>query len=229
MAKEKAVVLLSSGLDSTVNLYWAKQVLDVKLVVTFDYGQRAAKKEIEIAKKLTEKMHISHRVLELPFFLDFNRSSLIDRTQKVPTASDVQIDSLEQSQETAKSVWVPNRNGIFLNIAAGYAESLDADYVIPGFNLEEAATFADNSEEYMRAASHSLEFSTSNHVRVKCFTSAMTKTEIVKKAQELQVDFSLMWPCYFAEEKWCGECESCKRSKRALHAGGVNTSDFFRS
>lgn len=224
---KKFVVLLSSGLDSTVNLYTAQTQGQVVLALTFDYGQRAAAREIAAAKKICQQLKIPHRVLELPFFKDFGKSSLVDASLSIPTGSEVSIDDKKTSEKTAKSVWVPNRNGIFLNIAAGFAESLGADAVVPGFNQEEAATFPDNSKDFLQALTKSLDYSTANHVRVECFTTEMVKVQIVEVGKKLGVDWSLMWPCYQSFEKWCGECESCQRSKRALKAAHVPTATLF--
>lgn len=217
----KAVVLLSSGLDSTVNLYEAAKVGEVVLAVTFDYGQRAAIKEIEYSGKLTKELGIPHKVVVLDFFKDFGTSSLVDTSKKLPLNDDVSIDDLKVSQESAKSVWVPNRNGIFLNIAAGFAEALKADLVIPGFNLEEAATFPDNTQGFLDQLTQSFFFSTSNKVKAKCYTTHLNKTEIVKRGISLGVNFKNVWPCYQALAKPCGSCESCKRAKRAFEANGL--------
>ena len=148
MVKEQAVVLLSSGLDSTINIYQASKEFNVKLALTFDYGQRARVKEIEMAKKTSEYLAIPHKVVSLPWFSEFTETSLVNSEKHIPT-EEVRIDDLEASQQSAKSVWVPNRNGIFLNIAAAYAEGIGAKYVIPGFNLEEATTFSDNSQDFI--------------------------------------------------------------------------------
>ncbi len=112
--KKKAIVLLSAGLDSTVNLYLAAKKLDVVMTLTFNYGQKAADKEIESAKKLTTHYSVHHQVIDLQWFKSFHKSSLIVDEQKIPIGNQVQIDSLAMSEQTAKSVWVPNRNGIFL-------------------------------------------------------------------------------------------------------------------
>lgn len=218
--KPRSVVLLSSGLDSTVNLYEAKQVSDVVLTITFDYGQRAAAREIYSASQLSSKLGVSHKVLDLSWFKEFTQTSLVNHSKEIPTSSSVKIDDLKQSGVTAKAVWVPNRNGIFLNIAAAFAEGLKADWIVPGFNAEEAATFPDNSQGYLEAATHAFSYSTSNKVQVKCFTTQMTKTQIVARGRELDVDFDSVWPCYFGEVTPCGQCESCQRFKRAIAAQG---------
>lgn len=227
-SSKKVVLLLSSGLDSTVNAYEAmKHHHEIVLALTFNYGQRAAEKEIATSAKLAAHLGIPHKVVDLPWFKDFNKSSLLVADQEVPVGGQVQIDDVAISQETAKSVWVPNRNGIFLNIAAAYAEALGAHAVIPGFNAEEAATFPDNSKEFMEAASKGLWYSTSNHVTVGCYTAHLKKPDIVRLGQGLQIPWELIWPCYFSYEKWCGQCESCLRAKRAFDSAKVDVRHLF--
>lgn len=224
--KLKSVVILSGGLDSSMNLFLAKEKTDVMLALTFNYGQRAAIKEVATAKKLASKCQIPHQVIDLTWMKGFGKSSLIDTQLEVPTDK-VEIDNFNMSLETAKSVWVPNRNGIFLNIAAGFAEAVGADVLIPGFNKEEATTFPDNSEEYLKALDRSFSFSTQNKVKTVCYTVQMDKTEIVKLGKELQFPFTEIWPCYFSFEKWCGRCESCKRYRRALEKNQIDLQSCF--
>lgn len=222
--KPKSVVLLSGGLDSTVNLFEAHEKTDVTLVLTFDYGQRAREREIKTSSLIAARLGLRHRVLALPFISEFGGSALTDRKHEVPQGEEVDIHSMESSVRTAKSVWVPNRNGIFLNIAAGFAESLGADLVIPGFNAEEAKTFPDNSEDFVHTMTRSLYFSTANRVMVQCYTIRMEKPEIVRRGQQLGVDFAQLWPCYLEGDRWCGECESCLRATRAFREAGIELS-----
>lgn len=223
----KSVVILSGGLDSSMNLFLAHERTDLKLALTFNYGQRAAAKEIETAKKLTSELGVAHQVVDLTWMKVFGKSSLLDTSLEIPT-NKVEIDNFNQSLETAKSVWVPNRNGIFLNIGAGFAEALGADILIPGFNKEEATTFPDNSEAYMKALDTSFSFSTQNKVKTHCYTVAMDKTEIVALGKKMNFPFKEIWPCYFSYEKWCGQCESCKRYRRALDKNQVQLDTYFR-
>lgn len=226
---KKVVALLSSGLDSTVNVFEAiKHGHEVVLALTFNYGQRAAAKEIEQSAKICKHLNIPHKVMDVTWFKDFNKSSLIVEDQEVPTGSAVEIDNLQKSADTAKSVWVPNRNGIFINIAAAYAEALGADAVIPGFNAEEAATFPDNSREFLEAATKSLWYSTANHVTVGCYTAHLNKPAIVRLGQGLNVPWELIWPCYFTGDQWCGQCESCQRAKRAFASAGIDVAHLFK-
>ncbi len=215
-----AVVLLSGGLDSSYNLVKALEKFSVRLVLTFDYGQRAAEREIHSARRLAKTYLVEHRVVSLPWFKDFSKSSLTS-AEEVPRGSVVQIDSLTRSLETASRVWVPNRNGIFLNIAAGFAEGLGAGVIVPGFNVEEANTFPDNSADFLHALDSSFSFSTATKVRTFCFSTAMNKTSIVTDAIKSGLDLTVLWPCYLNQPQWCGECESCQRFARAVEANGL--------
>ncbi len=220
--KKKAIVLLSAGLDSTVNLFLAARELDIVLTLTFNYGQKAADKEISCAKNISEKLKIKNLVIDLPWLKPLGNSSLTHDSKEIPTGKNIAIENIKTSTASAKSVWIPNRNGIFLNIAASFAESLNAEIIIPGFNAEEAVTFPDNSYDFIRSTRKSLFFSTANHVDVQCYTIKMSKIEIVKAGQELMLPFNQMWPCYQNLEKWCGECESCVRAKRAFKMNHVD-------
>jgi len=208
------IVLLSSGLDSTVNLYEAQRAGEVKLALTFDYGQRAAKKEIQNAAKTCQHLKIPHKVVTLPWLKEITQTSLVNTSESVPVGMD--IDDQTQTEETARRVWVPNRNGVFLGIGAAFAEALGASQIIPGFNREEATTFPDNSVAFLKSFTNTLSYSTLSQVEVKCFTGEMNKVEIAKRAKELNVKFEYVWPCYFSEDSICGQCESCLRYERAI-------------
>ena len=216
-----AVVLLSAGLDSAFNLYRAAKTLEIKLALTFDYGQRAAPNELTRSAELAGRLGVPHRIVDVRWFDKFTKTSLLSDAP-VPTGDDVAIDDLAKSTGSAARVWVPNRNGIFLNIAAGFAEGLRADYVIAGFNREEAATFPDNSAGFLKALDACWTLSTATGVRTLCYSAELDKTEIVERSRALNLPFARLWPCYLAGERWCGTCESCLRFKRAVEANGMD-------
>lgn len=218
----KCVVLLSSGLDSTVNFLLARQHHEVAAAITFDYGQKARAQETAHARALCDKYNVRHILVDLSFFKDFTSTSLVSSAMQVPGKQDIDLNSVTTNTASAAKVWVPNRNGIFLNIAAGYAEGLEARYVIPGFNLEEASTFPDNSQKFQDALKTAFSFSTSNNVEVLCFTQNMMKTEILAVGLKNGLDVNDLWPCYHGHETWCMDCESCLRFQRAAQANAVN-------
>ncbi|AGH95634.1 7-cyano-7-deazaguanine synthase QueC [Pseudobdellovibrio exovorus] len=219
--RKSSVVLLSAGLDSTVNFYAAMNETDVKLALTFDYGQKAAPKEIERSKMIANLLGVPHKIVELPWLKDLGASALTQDRMAIPAGKSA-LENPSMSVQTAKAVWVPNRNGVFLNIAASFAESLHAQLIVPGFNREEATTFPDNSLDFIRSARKAFSYSTANHVDVQCYTIAMAKNEIVDLGKKMRVPFESIWPCYQARDRWCGECESCERSKRAFKMAGLD-------
>lgn len=208
--KTKGVAILSGGLDSTVSLAAATRKMDVVLALTFDYGQRAAAREREASAKIARHFRISHRLIAIPWLAALTSTALVNRRARLPLR--------EMSERSAKAVWVPNRNGVFIEIAAAHAESLGARRLITGFNREEAATFPDNSAAYVNAVNHALSFSTANGVRVVSYTGALDKKAIVRLGRRLGAPLDFIWPCYEGGKRWCGACESCLRSLRALHA-----------
>lgn len=217
MSKSKSIVVLSGGLDSTVSLHMASINTDIVQVLTFDYGQRSAKQEIQAAKLLAQQYGLSHSIIPLPWLQQLTHTALVDPGASIPHLKENELDdTFGKNQESAKAVWVPNRNGVFINVAASFAESKDAQLVIMGFNREEAQTFPDNSSDFVRATNGALSFSTLNLVEVKSYVSELTKTEIVRLALEQKASLQYIWSCYEAGSKMCWQCESCQRLKRAL-------------
>lgn len=218
----KSIVLLSGGLDSAVSLAHAMKETLVSLCLTFDYGQRAAKKEKAAAAALASHFKVRHMVIQLPFLKEFTSSSLVAIDREIPEPDISNLEDYESCSNAAKSVWVPNRNGVFINIAAALAEALQCDLVITGFNREEAVTFPDNSPEFVAAANNALSYSTLNKVKVVSYTQRLNKPEIVRLGMKLGVPFQLIWSCYKGEEKMCGCCESCLRFIRAAKEAGLD-------
>ncbi|MEZ4751593.1 MAG: 7-cyano-7-deazaguanine synthase QueC [Bdellovibrionota bacterium] len=225
MNLQSAIVLLSGGLDSSIALALTLREQAIKLALHISYGQRAARSEALHAAAVAEFLGVPFRVLELPWFESFDSGLL--GTAEIPSPSRTDLDDLKTSQETAKAVWVPNRNGIFIEIAAGFAEQYGADNVIVGFNREEAATFSDNSVAYLEALNQALRYSTANGVRVVSPTAEMDKVAIVQTALRINFPLELLWSCYFSTEKMCGACESCMRLKRALEVNNSSRDELF--
>jgi len=214
-------VLLSGGLDSAVSLVQALKETDVALSLTFDYGQRAAEKEKNAAAALSAHYKINHRVLEVPFLKEITRTALVSEREDLPEPGLSELDDNEKSVVSAALVWVPNRNGVFINIAAAFAEAYHCGIIVTGFNREEAATFPDNSRDFVSAANNALSYSTLNKVRLVSYTQQLDKVEIIKLGLKNGLPFQHVWSCYRGEEKMCGRCESCLRFRRAAEAAGL--------
>jgi len=154
----------------------------------------------------------------LPYFRQA-KTALLSSRYIVPKIKAEHLDDLSVTRKTAQAVWVPNRNGLFLNIAAVYAEIREAKYILTGFNTEEAVTFPDNSRAFMKVANQFFSYATANKVKVLGLN--MTKEQIVKTALKLRVPLPFVWSCYFGHWRMCGECESCQRLKRALNKNKI--------
>lgn len=206
----------------------AQEEMNIGLALTFDYGQRAASCEIRQAKALAEHFGIKHRSLILPWFSEFQSSALL-KPGNLPRPGSQDLNNLHYTSKSAKAVWVPNRNGIFIECAAAFAEENEMQHVIVGFNEEEAVTFPDNTEEYLAAVNGALKFSTSNQITVVSPTAKMNKREIVRHAKQRNFPFELLWSCYEGKDTMCGTCESCMRLKRALSENEVPYDSFFEN
>ena len=211
----KAVSLLSGGLDSVVATWLAARDMEIVLAITCDYGQRAAAPEILAASQVAAALGVPHQVVPLPWMAEIASGALTDRAQALPKPSAAELSG-EAAEHSAAAVWVPNRNGLLLNVAAVYAEVMGAGAIICGFNAEEGATFPDNTPEFATAAEHFFSYSTRHGCRVVSPTMEMTKAEIVQAGRDAGTPLDLTWSCYEAGPAPCGVCESCMRQQRAL-------------
>jgi 7-cyano-7-deazaguanine synthase len=214
-----AVILLSGGLDSAVNLAAAAEAGRVDLALTFDYGQLAAAREVEAAAAMAARYNVAHRVIDAPWLVTAT-SALTGQNVALPEPLAEELDDRVAAGISAAAVWVPNRNGVFLNIAAALAEQIGASDVVAGFNAEEAATFPDNSADFVEAVNEALAFSTRGAVRTLSYTIDLDKAGIVRWGKELSAPLDLVWACYRGGERMCGRCESCRRLRRAFVAAG---------
>ena len=204
----KSVVLLSGGLDSTVCLKKAVDESAAFLALTFDYAQKAAAREIEAAQKICSLYSVPHRVISLPFLANLGNCSL--------TGDKCEVPEFETDCADIKSLWVPNRNGLFVNVGACFAEALGCDTVVAGFNLEEARLFPDNSAGFIQAANRALQFSTISRVRLFSYTAHLTKKEIAALGKAIGAPIEFTWSCYSGGEHQCGRCRSCRITLAAL-------------
>src|SRR5438105_4552458 len=118
---KKAIFILSGGLDSAVNLAWAATKFEVVRTVTFDYGQRAARAEIAASIALSQYYHLTHSAISLPMLKSWSKSSVNIRSRALPKLQLNELDNRHKTMKSAKAVWVPNRNGVFINVAAALA------------------------------------------------------------------------------------------------------------
>ncbi|MBP8299871.1 MAG: 7-cyano-7-deazaguanine synthase QueC [Planctomycetes bacterium] len=210
----KGVALLSGGLDSAIAaaLFRERPQHEIQEAVFFDYGQRAVHREAAAAAALAQRWQVPWRSLSVPWLGELaarSGSALSALGGPLPRGTREQPGD----ERSARAVWVPARNAVFVAIAAAVAETAGAQWVIAGFNREEAATFPDNSLAFTTAADEFLRYGTRNGVRVSSPTLALDKAGIVQEAKRLGYHASDFWSCYEGGERPCGSCESCLRSR----------------
>lgn len=225
MTITKSIILLSGGLDSLVSLALTKEKFNVELALIFDYGQKSVKKEIEASEKICKHYNIKHKVIKLDWLKKITQTSLVSE-KEIPKMSKKDLLSFDSVCESAKAVWVPNRNGLFLNIAGCFADSFGYDYIIFGANKEEGLTFPDNTKKFTEIITQEFGYSTLNHPKVLAPLINSDKNDIVKLAIKHDIPLKFTRSCYSDSEKNCGTCESCIRLKRVLEIN--NCSELIR-
>ena len=201
----KAVVVFSSGMDSTVLLELCLKNHDDVFVLTFDYNQRH-KKEIQKAIEyvaLHPKIK-EHKVIDLSFFRSLApTSALTSDSIDVPKMKDV----IGEAQTTA---YVANRNMMFLSIACSYAEAVGASEVYYGaVAVDNLSGFWDATGEFVDGINSLLSLNRMNRIQVQAPLLFKSKKEIIEMGVELRVQFDKTWTCYEGKEISCGVCPSC--------------------
>jgi 7-cyano-7-deazaguanine synthase len=223
--KPKAISILSGGLDSTVATSYYKDKYKIQ-ALTFNYGQRSSDMEIKSAKAICKKLGLKHTVIELSWLAELGGSALTSQ-KEVPKLEINQLDNKEFCDVTARKVWVPGRNVVFTAIANSFAEAKGAKKIIMGWDLEEAATFPDNSKKFLNAFNFVIEISSPDNIQIEAPLIDMFKKDIVKLGEEIDAPLNLTYSCYMGGEIHCGKCESCMRRIRAFRKSKVEDNTFY--
>jgi 7-cyano-7-deazaguanine synthase len=213
---EKAVVLLSGGLDSAVALYLAKSEGYEVHALTFDYGQRHAR-ELESAKALAQKTKTALQVVNLQLS-NWGGSSLTDAT--------MEIENGDVNRTDIPVTYVPARNMVFLSVAASLAEAVGAQHIFIGVSEVDYSGYVDCREEFIKSMEAAINKGTvmgaekGLPIRIHAPFVHKTKADEIKLGMELGVDFSLTWSCYRGGEQPCGTCDSCLLRAKAFAEAG---------
>lgn len=216
---EKAVVLLSGGLDSTTALAIAKSKGFECYALSFDYGQKQ-KSELNSAKKIAKQFDATeHRIMNISLS-DFGGSALTDKNIAVP--------DFKQSDEIPIT-YVPARNTIFLSYALAWAEVLESQSIFIGVNSTDYSGYPDCRQEYITAFEIMANLATKQGIEGQKITVHaplinLDKSQIITQGLSLGIDYSLTTTCYQAdnEGKACGTCDACEYRKQGFKSAGIS-------
>jgi 7-cyano-7-deazaguanine synthase len=210
------VVLFSGGLDSTTALFWAIEKYETVQALTFDYGQRH-RIEITMSQSLTRKIGIPHRILKVDL-AQIGGSALTDLRRPVPGYA-------EAFEPGPPLTYVPFRNGIFISLAAAWAEVEGIQDIVCGFNVIDSPDYPDTRQEFVEAMEKAINLGTKASSSPKKFRILapfvnMKKSEIIRQGLSFGADFSYSVSCYSGQEVPCEKCSSCVLRRKAWEEVG---------
>ena len=217
----KVAVLLSGGLDSTTALYWAQRHHEVVCALSFDYGSNHAARELSCARWQSEQLGIPYHEIDLRSISAHLQSALLSGADAIPTA--------DYAEDNLKQTVVPFRNGIFLAIAAGIAESNDAEAIVIAAHGGDHALYPDCREDFMAAMASAISLGTYANLQILRPFIANTKEEITAIGASLGVNFAHTYSCYCGREQHCGQCATCRERRESFQAAGVPDPTVYES
>lgn len=214
-AKEKAVVLLSGGMDSCVTVAMANETHALALLHA-SYGQRTERRERRAFEEIAAFYGVREKLaVRLDALREIGGSALTDERIAVP----------EDFGENARGVpitYVPFRNAHFLSVAVSWAEVIGATAIFIGAVSEDSSGYPDCRPEYYDVFSELVRVGTRPETRIEIQTPVihMRKSEIIRRGMELKAPLDRTWSCYQGEEEACGACDSCRLRLRAFAEAG---------
>ena len=202
MKKDKIVLILSGGLDSTTVLFQLLSENKTVIAISFNYGQKASK-ELQYAKKTCEKLEVKHEIIDISTLKPCFQSSSI-------------VNEEENDTSTPYNTVVPSRNTILLELATAYAISNNANAVYCGIQKGDYNDYPDTRPIFLDKINSLNQVNNYRYIPIYAPLYDLSKTEVVLKALQLGVPLDETWSCYNQTETPCGECYSCKTREKAI-------------
>lgn len=208
-------MLLSGGMDSTLTAAIASRESDEVAAIHFNYRHRTEKRELKAFGDVCDALGIGRRLtVDVEILRQIGGSSLTDVSIAV-TPADLETKLIPSS-------YVPFRNGTFLAMAAGWAETIGAERIYIGAVEEDGSGYPDCRKIFFDAFEKALDLGTRPETNIQIVTPLITmkKSDIVRRSIELGAPLALTWSCYQSEDIACGVCDSCALRLRGFaHAG----------
>ena len=209
--KQKAIILFSSGLDSTTVLYYAMNKGYECHCLIFDYGQKH-NKEVDNAKKVAKSLKLNYHVVKTS--IPWDTSSLINKSKKIPEHKQIK-------EGFVPSTYVPGRNTIFLSYAISYAETIKAKKIFLGINAVDFSSYPDCTPQYLKSMQQVMK-ALKNGIEICAPIEKYSKAQIIKLGTKLKVPYEKTWSCYNGKNKPCGKCDSCKLRAKGFKEAGID-------
>lgn len=210
------MLLLSGGLDSTTAAYIAHAAGHNLYALSFDYGQRH-QRELDAAARVAARLGVvEHKIVRIDL-AGIGGSSLTGDGEIPRDAAPGEIPS----------TWVPMRNLIFLGVASGYAEVVQAGAIYIGVSQVDYSGYPDCRAEFLQAYQRAADLASKQYVEqgisipVVAPLLHLSKAATIRLGQALGVDYGLTWSCYQGGDRPCGVCDSCRLRAAAFAEAGV--------
>ncbi|MBC8525562.1 MAG: 7-cyano-7-deazaguanine synthase QueC [Candidatus Cloacimonetes bacterium] len=216
MKKEKAIILLSGGIDSCVTTAIANRNYQLCLL-HINYKQRTAKREENAFYDISDYYKAKERLsVDIEYLKKIGGSSLTDISLNVPNISSNEIPN----------TYVPFRNANLLAIAVSWAEVINAKKIFIGAMEEDSSGYPDCRESFFNAYNKMIKFGTKPETDITIETPILhkSKAEVVKLGFELKAPLHLTWSCYQNSDIACGVCDSCRLRIKAFKEAGFKDS-----
>lgn len=213
--KQKAVVLVSGGMDSLVTAAIANREYELSFL-HLNYGQRTEIRELKAFNDIANHYNVKEKMaVNTEHLSKIGGSSL--------TVSSIEVSKADLNYKGIPSSYVPFRNANILSIAVSWAEVIRAKKIFIGAVEEDSSGYPDCREIFYDAFNKVIELGTKPDTSIVIETPIihLKKFEIVKKGNELKAPFELSWSCYQNEDKACGVCDSCALRLRGFQLAGI--------
>jgi len=219
--KQKTVILLSGGLDSTTLLHYLKKRLACHAIyaLTFNYGQKHFTRELSCARWQIDHLGVrEHLVIDISFFAGFigKSSALTSPLNPVPDYA-----SIKPRERVQPPTYVPNRNMILISLACAHAEALGAGFVFYAAQKQDLYGYWDCTEKFIAGMNRVLKLNRRKPVVLHAPFTGFKKGKVLKIGLGLGVNYDHTWSCYRGQTKACGECPSCVERLAAFKANKI--------
>ncbi len=221
---DKAIILLSGGIDSTTAMAIAKSKGKEIYSLSFRYGQRHSI-ELEASKKIAQFLGAKeHKIIDIDL-RQFGASALTD---EIDVPKHESVEEIEKQKEIPIT-YVPARNTIFLSYALGWAEVLKADSIYIGVTAVDYSGYPDCRPEFIEAFEKMANLATKTGVtkeavlKIETPLINLSKAQIIQTGSKLGVDYSITISCYDPDLKGrsCGRCDSCLHRIKGFKEAGI--------